>query len=64
MFGLKVQWDLEHFLGYLGSWSAVQHYKDKNGVDPVAMIAEDFKKVFNRMEELEFPIFLKWLRKV
>ena len=28
-------WTLDHLLGYLGTWSAVQHFTKKNGVSPV-----------------------------
>ena len=38
-FSIKVDWDLSAILGYIGSWSAVQRYKDAEGVDPVAQLA-------------------------
>jgi SAM-dependent methyltransferase len=34
-FAMRVEWDLSAFLGYLRSWSAVQHFIDKNGEDPL-----------------------------
>ncbi|HYW91457.1 MAG TPA: class I SAM-dependent methyltransferase [Gammaproteobacteria bacterium] len=30
------RWDLERYLGYLGTWSAVRRYREARGEDPVA----------------------------
>jgi len=30
------QWDLAHYLAYLGTWSAVRRYREARGEDPVA----------------------------
>ncbi len=38
-FAIKVNWDLAGILGYIGSWSAVQRYKEARGADPVALLA-------------------------
>ena len=35
-FGISYEWSREQLLGYLGTWSAVKHYKDKHHIDPVA----------------------------
>jgi ubiquinone/menaquinone biosynthesis C-methylase UbiE len=42
-FRMVHSWDLEHLLGYLGSWSATQRYRKQNGDDPVALIAGALK---------------------
>lgn len=34
-FALEATWDLDRVLGYLGSWSAVQRYRDRHGGDPL-----------------------------
>jgi hypothetical protein len=31
-------WDLDHLLGYLGSWSSVQRYRTRTGSDPLEVI--------------------------
>ncbi len=33
---LRVKWNFERFLQYLGTWSAVQKFRDSKGFDPVA----------------------------
>jgi ubiquinone/menaquinone biosynthesis C-methylase UbiE len=42
-FRMVHSWDLEHLVGYLGSWSATQRFRKQNGEDPVALIADDLK---------------------
>ena len=42
-FRMVHSWDLEHLLGYLGSWSATQRYRKQNGQDPVALVADVLK---------------------
>jgi len=34
-FALETTWDLEQVVGYLGSWSSVQRYRDRHGRDPL-----------------------------
>ncbi len=38
-FAMEYQWSLQRLLGYLGSWSACQRYREANGADPVALLA-------------------------
>jgi ubiquinone/menaquinone biosynthesis C-methylase UbiE len=60
-FSIEVNWDLQHFIGYLNSWSAVQHYIDANGVNPVELFLADFKDKWPGGEKLNFrfPVFLR-----
>lgn len=44
-FGMRQYWDLNQFLGYLGTWSAVQRYTKQNGRDPV----QDFGEAISRI---------------
>jgi hypothetical protein len=37
------QWNVEHFLAYLRSWSATQRYIKAKGEDPVALIEADLR---------------------
>ena len=54
-------WNIEHLLGYLTSWSAVQHYIDKNGSSPVDKVGKKFKEVWPEKTAIEvrFPIALR-----
>ncbi|MDH3432692.1 MAG: class I SAM-dependent methyltransferase [Gammaproteobacteria bacterium] len=40
-FAMCSKWSLDHMLGYLSTWSAATKYKDRNGKDPVALIADE-----------------------
>lgn len=54
------QWNLEQLIGYLNTWSAVQHYKDKNGKDPVGLIIDDLTRVCGSANiDIEFPTLLR-----
>lgn len=59
-FELNLRWTKDVLIGYLKSWSAVQHYINRNGTSPLTLIEEDLNKVWNDREEKEvhFPIFL------
>lgn len=40
VFELRLQWDLQALMGYLGTWSAVQRYRKARGVDPLPELEE------------------------
>jgi SAM-dependent methyltransferase len=37
-FELRLQWDLDSVIGYIGTWSAVQRYKREKGQDPLSAL--------------------------
>ncbi len=58
-FFYNVNWTLEEYLGYLSSWSSVQHYKNKMGSDPILDIEKKLKIVWiNKALKVTFPIHL------
>lgn len=60
-YAMHFEWKLEHFEGYLNSWSAVQHFIRKNGENPVIPFLEKVREHWQSgaMQPLTFPIFLK-----
>jgi SAM-dependent methyltransferase len=40
-FKISVSWSLEHFAGYLNTWSALQKYEAKHGRNPLEDIRDD-----------------------
>jgi len=58
-FEYKVQWSFEHLIGYLKTWSAVKHYKDQEGYDPVDQINPILQDAFGVEGEITFPILLR-----
>jgi ubiquinone/menaquinone biosynthesis C-methylase UbiE len=53
-------WTFQHVMGYLGSWSAVQHYRRANGKDPLALIAERLERVWGAgTKRVVFPLWVR-----
>lgn len=40
-FAMRAEWSLAHMLGYISTWSAAKRYEERNGNDPVLLIAEE-----------------------
>lgn len=60
-FRMPYRWTLPHFQGYLGTWSAVQHYRKALGEDPVAVFAPQIEAVWPEDGALAiwFPVFVR-----
>ena len=59
---MEAQWDLSQLLGYLGTWSAVQRYKDQTGENPLTVLAAELTKVWGASEKkysIKWPLSLK-----
>lgn len=65
-FSTQYDWNLDHFTGYLNTWSAVQHYKDKNNLNPVNLIVDDLKKIWkaDEIKVVNFPVLLRVGKKI
>jgi hypothetical protein len=53
---------LERLIGYLGTWSAVQRYKEKNRADPVESFAEELKLLWGQPQaekQIRWPINMR-----
>ena len=64
---IEYEWTLEHFLNYLQTWSAVQHYITANNHNPVSNEMIMQLKQYWSDEELKkicFPLFIRAGRKV
>lgn len=54
------QWSFEQLTGYLETWSAVQHYKDKNGSNPVDIIRDELKASWkDNDQKVTFPFLMR-----
>jgi ubiquinone/menaquinone biosynthesis C-methylase UbiE len=64
-FAMRAQWSLEHLLGYLSTWSAGRRYRDRNGVDPIALIADEISAAWGDPQsqlELSWPLTVRLWR--
>lgn len=51
IFDMRAHWDLDHLLGYLGSWSAVARCKAHTGEDPLAVIEQPLRAAWGPAED-------------
>lgn len=59
-FAMHYNWTAEHMMGYLNSWSAVQHYIREKGSNPVDIIKDDLERAWGTGERhVIFPIFMR-----
>jgi len=58
---VSYQWDFEHLIGYLETWSAVQHYIKATGKDPVEEFRSELQKTWpaNTIKTVTFNIFMR-----
>ena len=48
---LEKHWSLPHFLGYIRSWSAVNHYQRQQGEDPVINLGKQLSEFWSDAEQ-------------
>lgn len=54
------EWTTSQLLGYLESWSATQHYKDKTGINPVDLVRGELSLVWEASDKkVHFPLLLR-----
>src|SRR6266498_4107511 len=61
-FEMTAQWNLEHLLGYLRSWSATQRFIAANKRDPLEAIADDLRAAWGdpgQMRKVVWPLILR-----
>jgi SAM-dependent methyltransferase len=62
---IAVELDLDAVLGYLGTWSAVQRYREARGSDPLATLAEELRPLWGdsgRRRSVRWPLHLRATR--
>jgi len=64
VFSNSFDWTLEELLGYLETWSAVQHYMKANDKNPVSFIENELQKIWlpGTSKKVQFPILLRVAR--
>ena len=60
-FAIRVSWTLDHLIGYLTSWSAVQHYIGDRNTNPIEKISTELRSAWGGQKEREvlFPLFTR-----
>ena len=64
-FSMNYNWEFDQVIGYLNTWSAVQHYIRKNNENPVDKFSINLKKVWGNVlkRKVSFPVFMRTGRK-
>ena len=57
-FAIEAIWTKEQLLGYLSSWSAVQHYIEATGQSPLSLIQNEVAQLLPDTIQVRFTIFL------
>jgi len=57
-FAMTADWSLEQQLGYLGTWSAVDRYRDELGADPIPLVRAELEPVWSvdRIRKVSWPL--------
>lgn len=60
-FTMNYNWEVDQVIGYLNTWSAVQHYIRKNNTNPVNAFGEILKKAWGKpvKRKVSFPVFMR-----
>jgi ubiquinone/menaquinone biosynthesis C-methylase UbiE len=61
-FQMVHSWDLDHVLGYFGSWSSVQRYRARTGADPLGLIRADLSAAWGdpaRPRNITWPLHVR-----
>jgi ubiquinone/menaquinone biosynthesis C-methylase UbiE len=61
-FEMTAQWDLEHLMGYLRSWSSTQRFISAKGGDPLKHIADELRGAWGdpqQMRKVTWPLIVR-----
>lgn len=60
-FTMQTEWNLNQLIGYLGTWSAVQHYIRTNHTNPLLALEKDLALLWKKDEikKITFQLFLR-----
>ena len=65
-FEMTVQWNLDHLLGYLRTWSSTQRFIAAKGSDPLEEITEELRSTWGKCEQtrsVTWPLIVRAARK-
>lgn len=61
-FYMKVEWDLNDFMGYLHTWSATQRFQEKNEQNPIDIVHRMLVKTWGKpqtRQTVRWPLYLR-----
>jgi len=61
-FEMTAQWNLNHLIGYLRTWSSTQRFMAANGADPLEQIIDELRRAWGNPQEVRtvlWPLILR-----
>lgn len=58
-FSISCTWDMEQYIGYLNTWSAVRHYIKRHQNNPVERFCYQISPFWKDIQTVTFPIFTR-----
>lgn len=60
-FQIKTSWNFNQMIGYLNTWSALQHYKKANDRNPLEYLLTELKEAWGNdaVKDVHFPVLLR-----
>src|SRR5947209_4239229 len=61
-FEMTAQWNLDHLIGYLRTWSSTQPFMAANGADPLEQIIDELRRAWGNPQEVRtvlWPLILR-----
>ena len=61
-FFMSASWNLHQIIAFIQSWSGTQQYIRKHGTDPVSLIQDDLRRLWDKPEKfrsVRWPLFLR-----
>jgi len=65
-FEMTVQWNLDHLLGYLRTWSSTQRFIAAKGSDPLEQITDELRSAWGKRQQtrsVTWPLIVRVARK-
>jgi SAM-dependent methyltransferase len=65
-FEITVQWNLDHLLGYLRTWSSTQRFIEAKGSNPLEQIMDELRSAWGKREQtrsVTWPLIVRVARK-
>lgn len=59
---IREQWDMDHFLGYIRTWSSTRRFTQHRGYDPVSRFYNEFHRRWgdkSRKRTVRWPLFMR-----
>lgn len=60
-FHIRDEWEIEHLIGYLNTWSGLKHFIREKGFNPVDELEAEIRKAWgsSKLQKVTFPVFTR-----